>query len=204
MNKLASALLACGLAIGATAPLAAQDLTITNAHIVVGNGTVIERGSIVVRGGKIVSVAAGAPASTSGQVIDAKGMSAMAGFIDAHRHINTGPEEKAQMQRQLEAGYTTILSGGGPGDGNLTLREHIETGVINGPRVIPSERLRLAGTTPEAGREAVRTDEGGGHRLHRRDLADARARSERRKSSRRCAPCSTKARRSASTCRCTP
>jgi imidazolonepropionase-like amidohydrolase len=156
MNKLASALLACGLAIGAAMPLAAQDLTITNAHIVVGNGTVIERGSIVVRGGKIVSVAAGAPASTSGQVIDAKGMSAMAGFIDAHRHINTGPEEKEQMQRQLEAGYTTILSGGGPGDGNLTLRERIQTGVINGPRVIPSERLRLAGLTPDAGREAIR------------------------------------------------
>jgi len=115
----------CLIALGLSfaAPLAAQDLTITNAHIVVGNGTVIERGSIVVRGGRIVSVAAGAPASTSGQVIDAGGMSAMAGFIDAHRHINTGPEEKAQMQRQLEAGYTTILSGGGPGDGNLTLRE---------------------------------------------------------------------------------
>ena len=80
----------------------------------------------------------------------------MAGFIDAHRHINTGPEEKAQMQRQLEAGYTTILSGGGPGDGNLTLRQHIESGQINGPRVIPSERLRLAGMTPESAREAVR------------------------------------------------
>jgi imidazolonepropionase-like amidohydrolase len=83
-------------------------------------------------------------------------MSAMPGFIDAHRHINTGPEEKAQMQRQLEAGYTTILSGGGPGDGNLTLRQHIESGQINGPRVIPSERLRLAGQTPESAREAVR------------------------------------------------
>jgi imidazolonepropionase-like amidohydrolase len=148
--------LVSSLAVGALLPAAAQDLTITNAHIVVGNGTVIERGSIVVRGGRIVSVAAGAPASTSGQVIDANGMSAMAGFIDAHRHINTGPEEKAQMQRQLEAGYTTILSGGGPGDGNLTLREHIESGEINGPRVIPSERIRLAGLTPEAGREAVR------------------------------------------------
>src|SRR5688500_9261128 len=152
MKRLTSALLAAGVAIGATAPLAAQDLTITNAHIVVGNGTVIERGSIVVRGGKIVSVAAGAPASTSGQVIDARGMSAMAGFIDAHRHVNTGPNEKAEMQRQLEAGYTTILSGGGPGDGNLTLREHIESGQINGPRVIPSERLRIAGQSPDAGR----------------------------------------------------
>ncbi len=155
MNKLVSALLAGGLVLGA-APVAAQDLTITNAHIVVGNGQVIDRGSIVVRGGRIVAVAAGAPTTAGGQVIDAKGMSAMAGFIDAHRHINTGPEEKAQMQRQLEAGYTTILSGGGPGEGNLTLRERIETGVINGPRVIPSERIRLAGTTPEAGREAVR------------------------------------------------
>lgn len=155
MKRLTSALLAAGLAFAA-APLAAQDLTITNAHIVVGNGQVIERGSIVVRGGKIESVAAGAPARTAGQVIDAKGMSAMAGFIDAHRHVNTGPEEKAQMQRQLEAGYTTILSGGGPGDGNKTLRDHIESGQINGPRIIPSERVRLAGTTPEQGREAVR------------------------------------------------
>jgi imidazolonepropionase-like amidohydrolase len=156
MQRLIAHALACCLAALGAAPLAAQDLTITNAHIVVGNGQVIDRGSIVIRGGKIESVAAGAPARTAGQVIDAKGMSAMAGFIDAHRHVNTGPEEKAQMQRQLEAGYTTILSGGGPGDGNLTLREHIETGVINGPRVIPSERIRLAGTTPEAGREAVR------------------------------------------------
>ena len=37
------------------------------------------------------------------------------------------------MQRQLEAGYTTILSGGGPGDGNLTLRQHIESGADQRP-----------------------------------------------------------------------
>ena len=95
--------------LGAAAPLAAQDLTITNAHIVVGNGTVIERGSIVVRGGKIESVAAGAPQRTVGQVIDANGMSAIAGFIDAHRHINTGPNEKAEMQRQLDTAIQQML-----------------------------------------------------------------------------------------------
>src|SRR6185503_959558 len=156
MKRTTSALLAFAVVLVAAVPLAAQDLTITNAHIVVGNGDVFQRGSIVVRGGRIVAVAEGAPASTSGQIIDAKGMSAMPGFIDAHRHVNTGPEEKAQMQRQLEAGYTTILSGGGPGDGNLTLRQHIESGQINGPRIIPSERLRLAGQTPESAREAVR------------------------------------------------
>ena len=40
---------------------AAQDLVITNARIVVGNGTVIDQGSIVVRGGRIASVSAGRP-----------------------------------------------------------------------------------------------------------------------------------------------
>ncbi|MBV9772085.1 MAG: hypothetical protein JOZ32_21110, partial [Bryobacterales bacterium] len=86
------------LTFGTIASLYAQDLTITNARIIGPNGSVIERGSIVVRAGKIASVAAGAPSSTSGRTIDAKGMTAMPGFIDGHRHINTGPNEKAQMQ----------------------------------------------------------------------------------------------------------
>jgi len=155
MKRHIRAVIAC-LFFGAFAPLYAQDLTITNARIVVSNGTVIERGSIVVRAGKIVSAAAGAPATTAGTVIDAKGMSAMPGFIDAHRHINTGPNEKAQMQAFLEAGYTTILSGGGPAEGNITLRDHIDSGQINGPRIIPSGSLRLANNTPENARAEIR------------------------------------------------
>src|ERR1041385_1240063 len=147
-------ILAC-LALGTITPLAAQDVTSTNARIIVANGTVIQRGSIVIRGGKIVSVAAGAPSATSGKTIDAKGMTAMPGFIDAHRHINTGPNEKAQMQAQLEAGYTTILSGGGPAEGNITLRDHIDKGVINGPRIIPSGAVRINGT-PDSARADVR------------------------------------------------
>jgi imidazolonepropionase-like amidohydrolase len=144
------------LALATAVPAVAQDLTLTNARIVVGNGTVIERGSIVIRGGKIVSVSAGAPATPAGQVIDAKGLSAMPGFIDAHRHINTGPNEKAEMQAQLEAGYTTILSGGGPADGNITLRDRIESGAINGPRIIPTSTLRLAQHTVESARAEIR------------------------------------------------
>jgi imidazolonepropionase-like amidohydrolase len=156
MTKRYVSLLAACFALAAVAPLAAQDLTITNARIVVGNGTVIERGSIVVRGGKLVSVAAGAPSSTAGQTIDARGMTAMAGLIDAHRHINTGPNEKEQMQALLEAGYTTILSGGGPGEGNITLRDHIEKGTINGPRILPSGSIRLANVTVDSAREEIR------------------------------------------------
>jgi imidazolonepropionase-like amidohydrolase len=139
-----------------TSGLAAQNLAITNARIVVGNGTVIERGAIVIRDGRIVSAAAGAPQTTSGlQVIDAHGMTAMPGFIDAHRHVNTGSNEKEQMQQLLDAGYTTILSGGGPAEGNLTLRDHIEKGLIKGPRIIPSGRVDLANNTPEKARAEV-------------------------------------------------
>ena len=134
----------------------AQDLVIANARIIVANGTVIENGSIVVRGGRIASVSAGAPSASSGQAIDGRGLTAMPGFIDAHRHVNTGPNEKQQMQALLDAGYTTILSGGGPAEGNITLRDHIDKGVIRGPRIIPSGRLDLAGSTPDAIRAEVR------------------------------------------------
>jgi len=143
------------LAVGTLASLSAQDLTIINARIIGPNASVIERGSIVVRGGKIVSVASGAPSATSGKTIDAKGMTAMPGFIDGHRHINTGPNEKQQMQALLEAGYTTVLSGGGPAEGNITLRDHIDKGVINGPRIIPSGSIRL-NQTPDAARAEIR------------------------------------------------
>jgi imidazolonepropionase-like amidohydrolase len=146
--------LACLLSLGA-AHLVAQDLAITNARVIVGNGTTITSGSLIVRGGKIVSVSAGAANTQGLKIIDAKGMSAMPGYIDGHRHINTGPNERLQMQQLLEAGYTTILSGGGPAEGNLTLRDHIEKGVINGPRIIPSGSVRLTGT-PEQARAEVR------------------------------------------------
>ena len=93
MKRHSFIVLAC-LALATVSPLCAQDITITNARIVVANGTVIEQGSIVVRGGKIISVSQGAPSAAAGTTIDAKGMTAMPGFIDAHRHINMGLNEK--------------------------------------------------------------------------------------------------------------
>src|SRR5688572_12754456 len=147
----------CALAAAFTPrPAAAQDVAITNARVIVGNGTVIESGTIIVRGGKIVSVTAGAANTQGLRTIDAKGMSAMPGFIDGHKHVNGGPNEKAQLQSLLEAGYTTILMGGGQADNNVALRDRVESGTINGPRLIPSGQVAVRNTTPEAAREAVR------------------------------------------------
>jgi imidazolonepropionase-like amidohydrolase len=143
---LSLALLSC---VYGPSALYAQDVVITNARIIVGNGVVFDRGSIVIGIGKISAVGA-VFANVGGiTVIDAHGMSALPGFIDAHRHVNTGPNEQKEMQALLDAGYTTILSGGGPADGNITLRDHIDSGKIRGPRIIPSARLDLADNTPD-------------------------------------------------------
>ena len=126
---------------------AAQDVAITNARIIVGSGQVINSGTIIVKGGKIVSVAAGAAPAQGLRVIDAKGMSAMPGFIDGHKHVNTYNAE--QMKSLIEAGYTTVLAGGGPVEQNLALRDRIEKGEV-GPRVIPSGQINLRQTPAEA------------------------------------------------------
>jgi imidazolonepropionase-like amidohydrolase len=126
---------------------AAQDVAITNARIIVGSGQVINSGTIIVKGGKIVSVAAGAAPAQGLRVIDAKGMSAMPGFIDGHKHVNTYNAE--QMKSLIEAGYTTVLAGGGPAEQNLALRDRIEKGEV-GPRVIPSGQINLRQTPAEA------------------------------------------------------
>ena len=47
-------------------PAAAQNLVITNARIIIGNGQVIERGSLVAQNGRIASVGSGAASSKRG------------------------------------------------------------------------------------------------------------------------------------------
>jgi imidazolonepropionase-like amidohydrolase len=126
----------------------AQDIAITNARIIVGSGQVIESGTIIVRGGKIVSVTAGAAPTQGLRTIDAKGMSAMPGFIDGHKHVNNFGAE--QVKSLLEAGYTTVLAGGGPAEANMALRDRIDKGEFIGPRIIPSGQINLRQTPAEA------------------------------------------------------
>ena len=153
------------LALACTASLAAaQDLVITNARVIVGTGQVIERGSIVVKGGRIASVSAGTASVPGVQTIDAKGMTAMAGFIDGHRHIMGGNAEQyfktraqAHMQQFLEAGYTTLLDGGGQIPGIMQLKERVDSGQLKGPRIITSARADPDNyKTEEAARARVR------------------------------------------------
>jgi imidazolonepropionase-like amidohydrolase len=150
-----------------TLPLAAQDLVITNARILDGNGGEIERGAIVVRAGRIASIganAAGAPAGVAR--IDAGGRTVMPGLIDAHRHVIQGDparwladQSAASMRAYLEAGFTTVLSAIDAPEQILELRRRTESGETLGPRIIsaalvPLSRAALGG----GGGDPARTD----------------------------------------------
>jgi imidazolonepropionase-like amidohydrolase len=149
--------------LSATPDLAAQDLAITNARIIAGNGTVIDSGSVVVRAGKIVSVGQGSANAQGARTLDAKGMTVMPGFIDAHRHIINGNPEKwlkeeavVRMQEFLDAGYSTLLSGGGPVPGILDLKKRVDSGELKGPRIIASGTINLSTSTTEQARAEIR------------------------------------------------
>jgi imidazolonepropionase-like amidohydrolase len=157
-------LLACACL---TLPAFAQDLVIANARILDGNGGVIERGTLVVRDGRIAAVGAtagGAPASA--RRIDAGGRTVMPGFIDAHRHIVQGDPARwlaeqsvTDMRAFLAAGFTTVLSAIDAPEQILELRRRTESGETPGPRIVsaafvPLSRAVLGG----GGVDPARTD----------------------------------------------
>jgi imidazolonepropionase-like amidohydrolase len=152
MKKRLSSYLALALMAGFTSlPVTAQGLVITNARIIDGNGNVIPQGSVVVRDGKIVSVSPGTANAQGAKVIDARGMTVMPGFIDAHRHVIQGEPNQwmkdlavSRMQEFLDGGFTTILSCGDPLPQILDLRGKLAKGEIKGPRLYAAAFLQLA------------------------------------------------------------
>jgi imidazolonepropionase-like amidohydrolase len=163
MNKLLPLVFVMLASLALPCRAGAQDLVISNARIIVGNGSVIESGTLVVRSGRIASVGAGTTAPAGIRQIDGRGMTIMPGLIDGHRHIISGNADQwlkdqapQRMQEFLEAGYTTLLAGGGPAEGNLELRRRIDSGQLKGPRVIPAAQVNLNTGTPEQARAELR------------------------------------------------
>ncbi|MCH7990630.1 MAG: hypothetical protein IID46_15930, partial [Planctomycetes bacterium] len=84
---------------------------IINARIVLSPGQVIERGILIIKDGLIVEVGKNVTVPVDAAVIDAKGLTAYAGFIDAAapglidaaRTPKPTPGRKADFQRQALA-----------------------------------------------------------------------------------------------------
>jgi imidazolonepropionase-like amidohydrolase len=148
------AALAVGL--GAAAGALAQNLVITNAHVIDGTGKVIDRGAVVVKDGRIVSVSSGeAPKGAAGAKIDAHGLTVMAAFIDAHRHLFQGNADAWMKDRSvpymksfLDAGFTTVFSMGDDPK-ILELKRRLGSGEIVGPTLYSALIVPLAQGFPQ-------------------------------------------------------
>lgn len=123
---------------------------IRGARIFVGNGKVIESGSVLVRGGKITEVYEGDgpdPKSLKAETVEAVGKTILPGLIDVHVHLSAPgglyPEtsdddlEKRQLRElaaYLYSGVTTVRS---VGDGlNSVLKVR---GMVNGGEALGAE-----------------------------------------------------------------
>ncbi len=120
---------------------------IRGARIFVGDGKVIENGSVLVRGGKIAEVYEGAgpdPKTLKAETVEAAGKTILPGLIDVHVHLG-GPggiyseskyDPDKSMLRNLAAylysGVTTVRSVGDITDNILKVRSTVSSGEVLG------------------------------------------------------------------------
>jgi imidazolonepropionase-like amidohydrolase/ABC-type multidrug transport system permease subunit len=121
---------------------------IRGARIVIGDGKMIEIGSVLVRGGKIAEVYEGDgpdPKALKAETVEAAGKTILPGLIDVHVHLGASGgfysdqskhDPVKNMQRELAAylysGVTMVRSVGDMLDGVLKLRSMVSSGEILG------------------------------------------------------------------------
>ncbi len=130
------------------------------ARIIDGTGKVIEHGSVTAKDGKITSVASGDAAGSTERASIAHGMTVMASFIDAHRHLIRGDstawlkdKAPASMKAFVDAGFTTVFSMGDDPKGILELRRRLRAGEIVGPTLYAAYFMLLT-SAPAAARSS--------------------------------------------------
>ena len=126
-------------------------------------GTFLPAREILVRGGKIVQVAERVDRPAGARVVDLSSFTVLPGLIDAHTHllyleqigggltmeglkalVNEGLPLRAlhgaaRARTFLEAGITTVRDLGNSGRfGDVALKQAIDDGSVDGPRIVPA------------------------------------------------------------------
>jgi imidazolonepropionase-like amidohydrolase len=161
MKTISSSLLASALAVSSfavAAPAPSTPIVLKAAHLFDSvSGKISNDGVIVTDGGKIVGVGRDARPPANAKVIDLGNATLIAGFIDSHVHLSAEmsddwykdsydgmmrfPSEQTlyaalYAKRTLEAGFTTVRDVGSSDYISLGLRNAINAGVTEGPRML--------------------------------------------------------------------
>ena len=143
-----------------------------NANLLDGDNPARKNTTIVVAGERIAEVTSGAVAPRAGDnVVDLHGMTLMPGMVSGHYHAaySIGGDKVpmgapatqlaihalANVQKALRAGYTSVVGAGTFHDVDGRLAEAIDSGVVVGPRLIPSSRALSPKVTEDEPAEGV-------------------------------------------------
>ena len=123
------------------------------------SGKILKEQTVIVSGNKIISVVNGytSPSSSEDTTVDLKSKTVMPGLIDMHVHIEGETNPKSYLEDYtlndadvafnsvkyanvtLMSGFTTVRDLGGSGV-NVSLRNAINAGKIDGPRIFTAEK----------------------------------------------------------------
>ena len=158
------------LTLSLSSTVAAQTTALVGARLIDGRGGVIERGTIVVRDGKIAAVGpvASTPVPAGAERIDVSGATIMPGLVNAHGHLTSaagmrndpnGASRENQL-RQLKSyaqyGVTTVFSLGDESEAAFELRREQDKGAFEGARLFLAGPV-INGATAEAARAMTDT-----------------------------------------------
>ncbi|WP_187261901.1 amidohydrolase family protein [Pontibacter beigongshangensis] len=113
----------------------------TNARIITMKGDeVIERGTVVVDGNKIVAIGANVQVPAGAKVIDAAGKTIMPGLVDVHAHMGTfrlgmSPQKQWSYYANLAYGVTTTHDPSSNSEMVFSQSEAVKAGTMVGPRI---------------------------------------------------------------------
>ena len=140
-------------------------LLITNVHLVdVENERILEGQCVLVEDGLICHIGerAGPDRAQVCRVIDGKGRYLLPGLIDLHVHLMFDARRNLQTcalehsvpaltvnalsaaQKALASGYTTVRDLGASAGIAISLGERVESGVVQGPRIVASGQILTA------------------------------------------------------------
>ena len=143
----------------ATAPAAlAQNVYVTADRMLdVTTGRMIVEAAIVIQDGVITQVGTRdrLQVPSAAEVIELPGVTLLPGLIDMHTHLDSDPEAGGfsglqftdaywtvvsvpNAKKTLEAGFTTVRNVGSGNWTDIALKQAIEAGKINGPRIVPA------------------------------------------------------------------